>query len=137
MSGLIATGGTLSTGGSDAHGDLTGVGAVGLETRDGFSEGVFKTRPPVLGCALERGFSIVALGPTVVVGFCGTFFALASSSRRLFSSSAAACSAAIAAALFAVRSIFVPSFHSIASGAQSSSSSSISAHFASLPSLSA
>ena len=134
---LTAIGGTLSTGGNCAQGDLTGVGAEGFETRDGFSDGVLRTSPPVFGCAADRGFNTVAFGPTVVVDFCNRVFAFSSASWRCLASSAAACSAASMAALFAVRSIFVPSFHSIASGAQSSSSSSISAHFASFPSPSA
>lgn len=64
--GLIETGGTLSTGGRDAHGDLTGVGTVGLATSVGFSDGPFRIRPPSFGCATadEPTFNMVAFGPT-------------------------------------------------------------------------
>ena len=135
----MSTGGTFSTGGRDAHGDLTGAGAAGFATRVGLSEGVFKTRPPGLGCAAERGFNTVAFGPTVVMGFCcANIFALFSSACRSFSIIATACSSArMAAGSFCDNEILVPSFHSIVSGAQSSSSSSMSAHFDSLPSPSA
>ena len=136
---MISTGGTFSTGGKGAHGDLVGVGAEGFATSVGFSEGVFRTSPPDFGCAAERGFNTVAFGPTVVEGFCcAASLALASSSWRSFSTIALACSSASrAAGSFCDSVIFVPSFHSIVSGAQSSSSSSISAHLDSLPSASA
>lgn len=137
--GLISIGATLSTGGKDAQGDLTGAVVAGFDTNVGFSDGVFKTRPPGFGRAADRGFNTVAFGPAVVVGFCCVGgLDLFSSSMRAFSAAAAASSSAsTAAASFEVRVILVPSFHSIVSGAQSSSSSSMSAHFASLPSPSA
>lgn len=139
LGGLISTGGTFSTGGNDAQGDLTGAGAAGFATSVGLSDGVFKTSPPDLGCAAERGFNTVAFGPTVVVGFCcADNLDLFSSACRSFAIKAAACSSArMAAESFCDSVILVPSFHSIVSGAQSSSSSSISAHLDSLPSPSA
>lgn len=135
----MSTGGTFSTGGNDAHGDLKGAAAAGFATNVGLSEGVFNTRPPGLGCAAERGFNTVAFGPTVVVGFCcADILDLFSSTSRSFAIKAAACSSArMAAESFCDSVILVPSFHSIVSGAQSSSSSSISAHLDSLPSPSA
>ena len=135
----MSTGGSFSTGGNDAHGDLTGAGAAGFATNVGLSEGVFRTSPPDLGCAAERGFNTVAFGPTVVVGICcADILDLFSSACRSFAIKAAACSSArMAAESFCDSVILVPSFHSIVSGAQSSSSSSISAHLDSLPSPSA
>ena len=135
----MSTGVIFSTGGNDAQGDRTGADAAGFATSVGLSEGVFKTSPPDLGCAAERGFNTVAFGPTVVVGFCcADNLALCSSACRSFAINAAACSSArMAAESFCDRVILVPSFHSIVSGAQSSSSSSISAHLDSLPSPSA
>ena len=81
----------------------------------------------------------MAFGPTVVVGFCCVAaFDLFCSACRSFATKAAACSSArMAAESFCDSVILVPSFHSIVSGAQSSSSSSISAHLDSLPSPSA
>lgn len=91
----MSTGGALSTGGRDAQGDLTGAGAAGFATKVGFSEGALSTNPPDFCFSIERGFNTVALGPTVVVGFCcaATLF-LFSSSWRFFVASAAACSSA-------------------------------------------
>lgn len=95
-------GGTLSIGGKDAHGDLTGAGAEGFATRVGFSDVAFRTTPPDFVCAAERGFRTVAFGPTVVVDFCcAASLDLRSSSCRAFSTIALACSSArIAAGLF-------------------------------------
>lgn len=42
-------GGTLSTGGSDAHGDLTGGGGVGFATKVGFSFDDLRASPLCLG----------------------------------------------------------------------------------------
>lgn len=135
--GLIDTGATFSTGGREAHGDLTGVGAEGFATSVGFSENPFRTSPPVLGRPTDPTFKTVAFGPIVLVGLDAGTSGFAASSWANFAAEAAACSSANAALVSVCgRVIFVPSFHSIVSGAQSSSSSSISAH-ASLPSPSA
>ena len=127
---LIAMGGTLSTAGKGAQGDFTGVGAAGLDTNVGFSDGFGVVLVIVLTCAAEPSLSTVAFGPTVV-SFCIGDLEVDPSGFSSFSGSAGA-SVALGGGSFCDRLIFVPSFHSIVSGAQSSSSSSISAHFASL-----
>jgi hypothetical protein len=125
-----------------AHGDFFS-DADGLETNVGFSGWPLRTRLvfPVAGCAWAPGFSIVLVPPvTLVFGAfvgaagvclavswmaCGAFAIVLGSSGRGASFSAAA------------PEDFVPSIHCTVSGAQSSSSSSISAHFASFPASSA
>ena len=138
----MSTGGILSIAGRGAHGDFAGVADAGFETSVGFSAGAFSTRGDPGFAWRERGLSTVAFGPTDVVGFFSaaafaSFAFFSSSSRILAAASAACCSASNAAESFWESFILVPSFHSIVSGAQSSSSSSISAHLASLPSPSA
>jgi len=91
-------GGALSTGGSDAHGDLTGGGGVGFATKVGLSFEILRAIPPCLGCMLAPSFKTLALGPTLVVLVGGGIFARFSSSCLSFSAAATACSSANAAA---------------------------------------
>jgi hypothetical protein len=122
----MAIGATLSTGGNGAHGDLTGVGGPGgFATNVGFSVAPFRTKPAlpdpnVLGFTVGEADACVGAGD---LGFTAsiTFARIGAGSGVGGASSACG------------RVIFVPSVHSIVSGAQSSSSSSISAQFACLP----
>ena len=88
----------------------------------------------VLLCAAEPSLRTVAFGPTLV-GFEDAYFAEPPS--ILFSSlltGSPRASGLLGVGSICERLIFVPSFHSMVSGAQSSSSSSMSAHLASFPS---
>ena len=124
----MAIGATLSTGGNGAHGDLTGVGGPGgFATNVGLSVAPFRTKP-ALPEPNVLGFTVgeAEADPCVGAGDLGftastTFTGIGAGSGVGGDSSACG------------KAIFVPSFHSIACGAQSSSSSSISAQFACLP----
>lgn len=119
----------LSTGGSGAHGDLTGVGGPGgLATNVGFSEAPLRINPlPELDDIppsftvddADGGAGDFGLETSVAVGK----LAVTGSGFGGIGAASSACGS----------EIFVPSVHSIDSGAQSSSSSSISAQFACLP----
>ena len=87
----MGIGDIFSTGGRGAQGDLAGAGAEGLATSVGFSDGAFRTSPPVFGCPADPTLSTVAFGPTVVVGFVGSNFdfSISSSSSFCFAAKAA------------------------------------------------
>jgi hypothetical protein len=141
---LIATGETLSTGGKAAHGDLdgAGAGAVFEERSEGFSEGLLACKL-VAFCAcclsaLAPSFKTTALGPTELINCgAGAFEEATGLGFSAVSTGVAGFCATSGTTSTGVNVLFVPSFHSMVSGAQSSSSSSMSAHFASFPSPSA
>lgn len=133
---------TFSTGGSGAHGDFFSE-ASGLATNVGFSGWPLSTKLdfPVAGCACAPGFKIVfvppvTLGLGVFAAATGAGFGVSATVTGAFAivlgSSAGGGSFSAAAP-----DDFVPSIHCTVSGAQSSSSSSMSAHFASFPASSA
>jgi hypothetical protein len=127
----VAIGADLSTGGNGAHGDFTGIGGPGgFATRVGFSVAPLSIKPlpelldmppnlsgaEVDDCgAGDLGFGESA--PDISLTVAVTIVALA-----IDGATSSACG----------NVIFVPSVHSIDSGAQSSSSSSISAQLACL-----
>lgn len=132
------TGETLSTGGKVAQGDL--LGGAGLVEPDGTLS--FVPLDEILAAfacrsALAPSLSTVGFGPTDVVGLGAAILEISrtavgsdtgASCGSCWSSSGGGCGS-----LCWVRVTLVPSVHSMVSGAQSSSSSSISAHFASDP----
>jgi len=124
----MATGATFSTGGKGAHGDLTGVGGPGgLATRVSFSEAPLSTspaRPDPNPLGFTVGDEAACAGAGDLGFVASTFLAAWTAGMGVGSLGGAGVSSACG------RVIFVPSVHSIVSGAQSSSSSSISAQFA-------
>ena len=124
------TGATLSTGGSEAQGDLTGVGGPGgFATRVGFSLTPFNTRP-ARPDPKTLGFVV---GEAEAWDGAGDFGFATSKAFISFNAGDGDGSGASGASSACGSVIFVPSVHSIDSGAQSSSSSSISAQFACFP----
>jgi hypothetical protein len=133
---------TFSTGGNVAHGDFFSE-ARGFATSVGFSGCPFRMRLvlPVGGCTCAPGFKIVLVPPVALAfgGFAATAGAgldtsgiVSGAFKIVFGSSTGGSSFSTTAP-----DDFVPSIHCTVSGAQSSSSSSISAHFASFPDSSA
>jgi hypothetical protein len=119
-------GGAFSTGGRGAHGDFTGVGGPGgFATNTGFSDVPLSTRPLPVPPTIPPSF-IVDVGASGAgdAGF-GVGFVDVTGGVGLGGSGAGSSTCW-------GRVILVPSVHSIVSGAQSSSSSSISAQFACL-----
>lgn len=121
------------TGGSAAHGDFVGVAVEFFAFNEGFSEDDPPAAAPLCClacCAAIPGFNMVLGGP-LSLGFFTAKPGLAFSAGFEgcgvdgFGSCAGGSSAG-------VNVDFVPSIHTTASGAQSSSSSSMSAHFDSL-----
>lgn len=133
----------LSTGGKAAHGDLAGAGAGAELVRAGrgFSDGerAFSAAAFCACClsTLAPTFSTTALGPTLLANWGGMALEGPSWELARVDGSKGCFSAGAGVTSVDASVVFVPSFHSIVSGAQSSSSSSISAHLASLPSPSA
>lgn len=126
----MTIGDTVSTGGSDAHGDFTAVGTGLFATSEGFSCPVFGTNPVCLSFAARPGFRMVfgvllspALFSAVKFGFTATAGLIC-----VFGSCAGIGTVSAASSVD-----LVPSIHTTVSGTQSSSSSSMSAHFDSLP----
>jgi hypothetical protein len=122
-------GAALSTGGKGAHGDFTGVGGPGgFATNVGFSLAPFKTSPALppnpLGFTVGEAEACVGAGDFgLAVSAAFASFSVAGTGSGDGAGASSACGSVI----------FVPSVHSIDSGAQSSSSSSISAQLACLP----
>src|SRR4051794_17310429 len=121
----MAIGATLSTGGRDAHGDLTGVGGPGgLATNVGFSVAPFNIKP-AFPDPLGR-----MVGDGEACGGAGDFGFAVSMTFTSFTTGIGDGSRGAGVSSTCGRVILVPSVHSIDSGAQSSSSSSISAQLA-------
>lgn len=121
----------MSTGGSGAHGDLTGVGGPGgFATRVGFSLAPFSTRP-ARPEPNTLGFTVGEAEAWVGAGDFGFAASKPFTSRNAGDGDGSGAGGGASSACGRV--IFVPSVHSIDSGAQSSSSSSMSAQFACLP----
>jgi hypothetical protein len=125
----MAMGVALSTGGRGAHGDFTGVGGPGgLATKVGLSDAPFNIRPvlppnPLAFIVGETELCVGAgdFGITVSMPLASVTAGIGEGSRIGAGSSVVG------------RVIVVPSVHSIVSGAQSSSSSSMSAQVVCLP----
>lgn len=119
------TGDAFSTGGRVAHGDFAGVGgAGGFATKVGLSwEPLLSTKPLPEDMLLSFGGCMVGTtdgaGDT---GLSGTLSTLSFDTTEPLSEGGGGCSSGCGSV------VLVPSPHVIASGAQSSSSSSISAH---------
>jgi hypothetical protein len=125
----MAIGVALSTGGRGAHGDLTGVGGPGgLATKVGLSDAPFNIRPALPPNPL--GFIV---GEAELCVGAGDFGFIVSSPLASFTAGMGEGSRIGAGSSACGRVILVPSVHSIVSGAQSSSSSSMSAQVACLP----
>jgi len=124
-------GATFSTGGRGAHGDFTGVGGPGgFATKVGFSVVPFNTKPALP----EPNVVGLTVGEADACVGAGDFGFAASAGFISFTIEAGVGSGdGIGASSACGKVIFVPSVHSIDSGAQSSSSSSISAQFACFP----
>lgn len=127
----VITGADLSTGGNGAQGDFTGVGGPGgFATNVGFSAAPFKTSP--FPDVLEIPPSLSDGEDAAVLGV-GDF--VLSSACLDSSTGGGGCAGGGEGGVGSstgARLAFVPSPHTIESGAQSSSSSSISAHVACL-----
>ena len=126
---------TFSTGGSVAQGDFDGVEAVGLATSVGLSVWGLRTRPPLFFSPPDPILKTVAFGPTELRGLARVVFGFsASTSFSVIDEAVLLSSRGVGGTSTGAKLVLVPSVHSMVSGAQSSSSSSMSAHFASLPS---
>ncbi len=141
--GFKAIGETLSTGGREDQGDLAGEGAgAAFVSRAGvlsLGDRTFSLAAFWACCrsALAPSFKTVAFGPTLLANCGGLGLTGSSWWQGRGITSELGCSAVAGGSSEAASVVFVPSFHSIVSGAQSSSSSSMSAHLASLLSASA
>jgi hypothetical protein len=127
----VAIGADLSTGGRGAHGDFTGVGGPGgFATKVGFSAAPLSIKPLLELLDIPpnlRGAEVDVCG----AGDLGFGESAPEISLTAVTVVGLAIDGTISSACGNV--IFVPSVHSIESGAQSSSSSSISAQLACLP----
>lgn len=121
----------MSTGGRGAHGDLTGVGGPGgFATKVGFSDAPLRTKPALP----DPNPLVLTVGDGDGSGGAGDFgfdasYVFVSFKIEIGSGSGDGMTTSSACG----RVIFVPSVHSMVSGAQSSSSSSMSAQFACFP----